>query len=343
MTIPLPSTRRPLPAGIDSDPTTYDTASQVFAINTSSDWLFADFGFPATSPADFGSIGDTVFLDLDGDGAQDADEDGLEGVTVVLLDNSGTEVATTTTDSSGEYDFVGLAAGDYQVQVTDVDGVLVGLNLSAGSTNPTAVISITAGQDFNSANFPYAPGNGVGTVGDLVWHDKNDNGLFEEATESGIEGVTVQLWLDTNDNTVAEPGVDNLLRTTATDANGSYLFTGLPAGDYLVTVTDVEVVLDGLRITIGSTGLDDNSQANPDDVEITNSRAPNDLTSDFGFTVAGTPYEASGTVFFDNDGGRHPRHRLRARCCRSARSLVSGHERRWSLGLGGCRFWQDCC
>jgi hypothetical protein len=54
------------------------------------------------------SLGDRVFLDLDADGVQDANESGLAGVTVNLLDALGTVIGTTQTSGAG--DLRGLAA-----------------------------------------------------------------------------------------------------------------------------------------------------------------------------------------------------------------------------------------
>ncbi len=68
------------------------------------------------------AIGDRVWFDTDQDGVQDDGEPGVEGVTVELLDDSGTVVATTTTDADGLYLFSGLTPGDYQVRFVLGDG-----------------------------------------------------------------------------------------------------------------------------------------------------------------------------------------------------------------------------
>ncbi|MBK9462214.1 MAG: carboxypeptidase regulatory-like domain-containing protein [Sphingobacteriales bacterium] len=44
-------------------------------------------------------------------------ETGLPGVTITLYDSNGDVIATTTTDSNGNYVFEGLPAGDYTVTV----------------------------------------------------------------------------------------------------------------------------------------------------------------------------------------------------------------------------------
>lgn len=69
---------------------------------------------PTPAPA---AIGDRGWYDLDADGIQDADEGGATGVTVQLLDAAGNVLAATTTDAGGNYEFGGLAPGDYRIEV----------------------------------------------------------------------------------------------------------------------------------------------------------------------------------------------------------------------------------
>ncbi|MEM8930060.1 MAG: SdrD B-like domain-containing protein, partial [Acidobacteriota bacterium] len=281
-----------LPAAFDSVPTN-GPASREYDVTATTDVLTADFGFDGTP---LGSIGDLVFLDEDGDGIQGVGEDGIAGVTVDLLDSVGNIVATTTTDASGAYDFVGLTAGDYQVRVSDVGQVLTGLNLSGGS-NPTT-ITLAAGQDYDDADFPYAPSSGSGTIGSLVWNDLDGDGV-RDTGEPGLEGVTLALWHDIDGNGVIEPGTDNLLRTTTTDENGEYEFVGLLPEDYLVDVTDTAGVLTGTTKTSGTAGVDDNSQADPYAVTLTLANPSND-TADFGYQAT-TPRTISGTAFEDDN------------------------------------------
>ena len=63
---------------------------------------------------ELGSIGDYVWVDVDGDGIQDPDEEGLPGVKVTLTDEDG-NVKTTTTDENGKYIFEDLEPGKYEV------------------------------------------------------------------------------------------------------------------------------------------------------------------------------------------------------------------------------------
>jgi len=74
--------------------------------------MTVDFGFVPKV-----SIGSTVFLDADDSGIQEAGEAGIAGVLVELLE-AGVVIASTNTDSNGDYFFGGLMQGTYQVQVT---------------------------------------------------------------------------------------------------------------------------------------------------------------------------------------------------------------------------------
>ncbi len=71
-------------------------------------------------------------------------------------------------------------------------------------------------------------------LGDYVWLDSNGDGV-QGASETGIQGVTVNLWRDTNGDGNVES--NEILKTTTTDATGHYEFYGLTPGlDYQVQV-----------------------------------------------------------------------------------------------------------
>ncbi len=73
----------------------------------------------------FASLGDKVFHDLNANGIQDADELGIAGATVNLLDSSGVLITSTTTDGSGLYSFGNLLPGDYKVQFVQPTALIV--------------------------------------------------------------------------------------------------------------------------------------------------------------------------------------------------------------------------
>jgi hypothetical protein len=72
-------------------------------------------------PEPTASLGDFVWRDKDVDGRQDADEPGIAGVAVNLLDGGGSLLASTTTDASGLYEFTSLPAGTYVVEIDEAN------------------------------------------------------------------------------------------------------------------------------------------------------------------------------------------------------------------------------
>lgn len=94
---------------------------------------------PPPPPPLLAQLGDFVWKDLDADGVQDAGEPGVGGVTVNLLNSSGSTIATTTTDSSGKYLFTNLAPGDYRVGFVAPTGYgFTAQNVGSDSTDSDA-------------------------------------------------------------------------------------------------------------------------------------------------------------------------------------------------------------
>ena len=115
-------------------------ATQAPVTITDSSVQGVDFGFvkPAT-------IGDRVWNDQDHNGV-DNGEPGVPGVTVILKDASGTEVARMTTDSDGRYRFEGLLPGTYTVSIEVPSGY------EAASTAQS--VSVTEGEVNLDIDFP---------------------------------------------------------------------------------------------------------------------------------------------------------------------------------------------
>ena len=125
--------------------------------------LTADFGFVdgGTSQSD-STIGNLVWLDINGDGLYTSDEPGIGDVSVELWFDTnkngvvdagdipvGTEFTSDTVGIGGaNYLFEGeYPTGDYLVRVTDVNNVL---------DNLTPTVGPNTGADFNSQTLPYA-------------------------------------------------------------------------------------------------------------------------------------------------------------------------------------------
>jgi len=69
------------------------------------------------------------------------------------------------------------------------------------------------------------------------FHDLNNNGIWDTATEPGLEGWTINMILTVE-------GIDYSVSTT-TASDGSYSFTALPAGDY--TISEVLLTPDWMQ------------------------------------------------------------------------------------------------
>lgn len=287
--------------------------------NTNAD-TDVDFGYTANGQRpNRGLIGDYVYIDRDGSGNYQPygadgipgtgdDENAIEGVIVELYDSTGLILlGRTTTDENGYYYFPNLPAGSYEVKITNpanflTSGALNGMTYSVdpdifvvdGISGPVVLAPgamIDLNQDFGLATPEYA-----GSIGNLIWNDVNANGVVD-AGENGIAGVTVDLYRDLNGNSKLDPG-EPKIGTATTLPDGSYLFTGLPTAnnllgapgaDYVVDVTDVNGVLAGYWQSLGTTGLNDNSQLDPYAVSIGtgigDQPAPNNLTADFGYYI----------------------------------------------------------
>lgn len=112
-----------------------------------------DFGFTPLA-----GLGTLVFIDANADGVQDANEPGVPGVVITVVDTATDElVATTVTDANGEYEVVGLLPGTYTVTFTDPEGRVytlqnIGNTALDSNTNPdgtTGVIVLGPG-DFDA-------------------------------------------------------------------------------------------------------------------------------------------------------------------------------------------------
>ncbi|MCX6855840.1 MAG: putative Ig domain-containing protein, partial [Verrucomicrobia bacterium] len=211
-------------------------------------------------PTNTMAIGSLVWNDLNRNGIKDAAESGVSGVTVDLYtstnliagDGDDVLVATTTTSGSGIYSFANRAAGNYVVRVTPT----VGLPLTGGSpvaldnnidndnngsqpggsgtvllspviTLATGTESIIDGDTNPDTELTVDFGLWSGfSVGNLVWNDLNNDGLYQSASESGIGSVSVQL-LNSGGTVV---------QTTTTNASGLYGFTVTTPGVYSVRI-----------------------------------------------------------------------------------------------------------
>jgi uncharacterized repeat protein (TIGR01451 family) len=190
-----------------------------------SGYLFGELGIAP--------ISGTVYIDINHNGNLDpTPTDGrIPGVTLTLVlgpNCSGTVVATTQTDASGNYSFSGAAAGlTYTICETQPAGYLHGgENPGAGNTSVTNAITITNLAVAGSTGNHFGELASNSAITGRVWLDANNSGVID-ATETGLAGITIEL-------TGTDLGGTAVTRTTTTDATGNYSFTGLAPGNYTV-------------------------------------------------------------------------------------------------------------
>ncbi|MEZ5255716.1 MAG: SdrD B-like domain-containing protein [Ilumatobacteraceae bacterium] len=187
-----------------------------------------------------GSLGGTVFEDLDGDGVLDPGEPGISGVSLTVARSGFSTVVTT--DVNGDYLATDLLAGTYSITETQPAGYsdgaeTVGTAGGDASTDDVFAAVVLSGGGSGSG-YRFAEHRDA-TISGRVFEDRNGNGL-QDGGEPGLPGVTV-----------AAAGPTNA--TTSTDANGDFAFSALAPGSYTLTETQPTSHGDGAE-TVGAGG-----------------------------------------------------------------------------------------
>jgi large repetitive protein len=259
--------------------------SPVVTLATGGSNLNVDFGLQDTQTA---SLGDYVWFDRNADGLQNESTwDGANGVTVKLWVDNGDGIAQPGTGDSlvattltaddvygrpGYYRFDNLVPGlSYYVQfilpaaatgfTTQHAGTDTTMDSDASQTNGvTQMVVLTPGEYNNTLDAGLIAATGTLAIGDQVWLDSNNNGIYEPQNgEAGIDNVRLDLYLDANGDGL--PTVGEYAGSTFTSTSGGfagrYQFDNLAAGKYIVVVDPVNFTGNGaLAGMISSTGND---------------------------------------------------------------------------------------
>lgn len=196
-----------------------------------------------------GEVSGTVWAENDYNGLFATDEAKLQDITVQLISDNGTIVATAQTNKLGQYDFTGLAPGNYYVKFTSQS--FVGYNAVPDGGNSivqqaskgindsyaqTPVFALTYNDVLEKSFGVYVPS----TVSGFAWDDANQNGIYDNR-EAKIANVTITL-TDADGNSLTDV-YGNPIAAVLTDANGNYSFTNVrPRKEIKLTLTSSNTV-----------------------------------------------------------------------------------------------------
>jgi len=236
----------------------------------------------------------------------------IPGVTISLYNDTngdgyqdGSPIATTTTNSSGDYSFTGVEPGNYVLVETTLPGYS---NISDydHTTGPTDLDGNDSAQGADD-NIPVKmlPGE---TDADNIFVDGNPGlicGSVHDDTGMAIGNVEVRLYTDVNNNDIFDAG-DVLVSTQFTSvASGSYCFMGMIPGEYVIveiqpanynSVSDFDA-------TTGAFDPDGVAGVNDPDDQIPVTLEPNELDADNNFIEDPLTGTISGYVLDDLNAG----------------------------------------
>ena len=240
-----------------------------------------------------GAIELVFFKDFNADGEKNTGEEAYENLEVRLMDCNNSEISAGRSDNNGELFFDPLVSGEYMIEFDLPDNFF-----------------LTPGQDFeldaqtylsecleiNARTVIEIALVGKSSIGDLVWHDKNNNGM-QDSAEMGLEAVEIKLYDEQGE----------LLDMISSDQNGNYRFDALLAGRYYLEVHELESLFE---VTQANSGNDaENSDfyyegnlLKTDIIELPWFTENTDL--DLGLISAATSSNLtiSGTVWRDSNG-----------------------------------------
>ena len=198
-------------------------------------------------------IGNRLWLDDNNNCTQDANESGIDGVKIQLIDENNIVIDEENTSNGGYYSFSNIIPNkNYTVRIDDVNqtqlttrelstncaGVNNLINNDATLNGNYADITVNAsdihfaGANNYSFDFGFHPKNIIVvptptySLGNYVWLDTNHDGI-QDTNETGIKDINVTLY------STADCSGD-VVTTTTTDNDGKYLFENLNTGDYCV-------------------------------------------------------------------------------------------------------------
>ncbi len=223
----------------------------------------------------YGSIGALVWKDKNDNGTKDTNEPGIKNIIIELYTVngsggvSGSPVSKDTTDNSGHYLFANLVSGNYLVKIADSnlsDTLRISKKKDIGTddtkdndfssaTGYSSLITIhvdSTGNKKDNLTVDAALYTPIGSIGDYVWKDNNNNGI-QDGGETGVNNAILELYAANNSGNP----VGTALAKDTTNINGLYKFTNLTKGAYVLKLLSGSLPAGSIISTQTNLGADD--------------------------------------------------------------------------------------
>ena len=170
----------------------------------------------------------TAFNDLNMNGVWDVEDEPVLADVPIALICDGSEVATTTTNATGMYEFNDVQPGDCNIQVTSLgeDYTFSPMTTGGNQIDPDTGASptVTIGYDDTVDTWDIGMFMPPATIGPNVVFEDEDGDGQRDPMEPPLENITIYLYcLDENDQYVVTD-------TVVTDAQGQYEFENVQPG-----------------------------------------------------------------------------------------------------------------
>ena len=187
-----------------------------------------------TSVGDTYAISGVTFMDSNANRTLDADEEGMEGLTLTLSDENGT-IATTTSDASGHYTFTDVLPGTYTVTVTPPAGYV--------PTTPTARAVTVSDAPVSDVNFGFiSPTSVTLTTFEAASHGRGVRIDWAVWDERNV--VAYRLWRGKEDRLEKAQPISQWLPARGTAGVSRYSYTDTPPSGglwyYWIAIQDKE-------------------------------------------------------------------------------------------------------
>lgn len=223
----------------DTEENTYTlTTNEVVVITSTEDVSGVDFGINENDLINY-NIEGIVFDDDNENATFETEEAYLNNITVTLygdtnndgiLDTNDEELAVTSSDENGYYNFMSVTQENVLVAVTTPEDTLEFTYIL--TTDEVIVVSAT--EDVTGVDFGINEEMVVTfDISGVVWDDNNRDGV-QDTNEIPLTSIIVNLFNDLNENGILDSGDEYVDTKFTSSSNPNYTFNNVTAGSKIV-------------------------------------------------------------------------------------------------------------